>query len=58
METTDFWMKFSLKIYEWQILRKITHRNRNQHITVCPCIKFQSIWRTLDFAQICAKLYQ
>ena len=58
METTDFRMKFSLKIYEWQILRKITHRNRNQHITMCPCIKFQSIWRTLDFAQICAKLHQ
>ena len=23
---------------------------------MCPCIKFQSIWRTLDFAQTCLKL--
>ena len=23
---------------------------------MCPCIKFQSIWRTLDFSQICQKL--
>ena len=40
--------------YEWQILRKITHQNRNQHITMCPCIKFQSIWIILvlpKFAQ-------
>ena len=28
---------------------KITHQNRNQHITMYPYIKFQSIWRTLDF---------
>ena len=51
-------MKFTPKIYEWiwifleknlWILRKITHQNQNQHITICPCIKFQSIWRTLDF---------
>ena len=46
--TTDFGMKFSPKIYEYQILRKIIHQSRNQqHITMCPCIKFQSIWRTL-----------
>ena len=47
-------MKFFQKIYEWQILRKITHQNPNQHITMCPCKKFQSIWRTLilpKFAQ-------
>ena len=30
-------MKFSPKIYEWEILRKITHQNRNEHITICPC---------------------
>ena len=22
---------------------------------MCPCIEFQSIWRTLDFTQICPK---
>ena len=43
-------MKFVPKIYERQILRKITHQNRTQHITMCPCIKFHSIWSTLDFA--------
>ena len=48
-EKTDFRMKFAPKIYEWPILRKITHQNQNQHITICPCIKFQSIWRILDF---------
>ena len=32
----DFGMKFSQKIYEWQILRKITHQNRNQHIINVP----------------------
>ena len=32
-----------------QILPKVTHQNRNQHITMCACIKFQLIWRTLDF---------
>ena len=46
---TDFAMKIAPKIYERQILRKITHQNRNKHITVCPCIKFQSIWRALEF---------
>ena len=25
---------------------------------MCPCIKFQSIWWTLDLAQICPKLYE
>ena len=25
---------------------------------MCPYIKFQSIWRTLDFAKICPKLYE
>ena len=44
--------------YELQILQKITHQNHNQHMTMCPCIKFQSKWRTLDFAQICPKLYE
>ena len=34
------------KNYELEILRKVTHQNRNQHITTCPCIKFQSIWKT------------
>ena len=28
-----------------QILQKITHQNQNQHITMCPCIKFQSFCR-------------
>ena len=28
-----------------KIFRKITHTNPNQHITMCPCIIFQSIWR-------------
>ena len=42
-------MKFAAKIYEQQILRKITRQNRSQYITMCPCIKFRSIWRILDF---------
>ena len=29
------------KIYERQILRKIKHQNRNEHITMCPCIKLR-----------------
>ena len=52
-----FWDEISLKIYEWLILQKIIHQN-NQHIPMYPCIKFQSIWRTLDFTQICPKFYE
>ena len=54
---TYFGMKFTPKVYERQILRTITHENRNQHITVCPFIKFQSIWRTLDFKTKFAQNY-
>ena len=43
---SDIGMKFSSKKYEWRLLRKITYQNSNQHITMRPCIKFQSIWRT------------
>ena len=49
MENNRFWDEIFPKTYEWQILRKITHQNRNQHITMCPCIKLQFIWRTSDF---------
>ena len=42
-------MKLAPKIYEWPILQKITHQNQNQHIKICPYIKFQPIWRTLDY---------
>ena len=49
MDNNRFWDEFAPKNYERQILQKITHQNRNQHITMCPCIKFQSIWRTLRF---------
>ena len=50
-------MKFGPKHYEQQILRKNTAQNLNQHITMCPCIKFQSIWRTLDFGTTFAQNY-
>ena len=50
-------MKFTSNIYEREILRKITHENRNQHITMCPCIKFWSIWRILDFETKFAQYY-
>ena len=50
-------MKFPPKIYEWQILRKITHQNCNQRITLCPCIRIKSIWRTLDFGTKYAQNY-
>ena len=43
--------------YKRQILRKITHENPNQYITMCPCIKFQSIWRTLYFGTKYAQNY-
>ena len=56
MESNRFWDEVSPKIYELQILRKITYQHCNQHIAMCPCIKFQSILRTLDFAQTCPKL--
>ena len=39
METNRFWdemIVFAPKIYERQILRKITHQKRNEHITMCP----------------------
>ena len=49
MEAADFGMKLVSKIYKRQILRKITHQNRNHHITMCPYKKFQSIRRTLHF---------
>ena len=39
MRTTDFGMEFVPKSSERQILQIITHQNRNQHITMCPCIK-------------------
>ena len=51
-------MKFAPKIYEQQIFRKSTQENRNQHITICPCIKFWSIWRTLDFKTKLAQNYK
>ena len=41
-------MTFVPKIYKRQIFRKIRHQNRNQHITMCPCTKFHSVWKT-DF---------
>ena len=44
--------------YGRQILRKITHENHNQHTTMCPCIEFQSIWRTLDFRTKFTQLYE
>ena len=50
MENSEFWYENSPKNYERKIIRKITHQNRNQHITMCPCNKFQSVWRTLDFS--------
>ena len=47
---------FPQKFMNGKYLEKLhTKTVINQHITVCPCIKFQSIWRTLDFAQICPK---
>ena len=49
-EQQNLGWNFPPKIYKWQILRKITHQNYNQYKTICPCIKFQSIWRTLGFA--------
>ena len=42
-------MKFTQKTCERQILRKITHQNRNQYKTMWPSIKFQSTWRTISF---------
>ena len=57
--TTDFDMKFAPKIYERQILRKMTHQNCNQHITMCPCIKFQSIRGTLQsWAKGCRQIHE
>ena len=50
-------MKFGPKHYEQQILRKNTDQNLNQHIAMCPCIKFQSIWQTLDFGTKFAQNY-
>ena len=58
MENNRFGMKFVPRIYERQILRKITHQNRNQHLTMFPIIKFQSIWRTLDFGTKFAQYYR
>ena len=46
-------MKFYPKIYEWEILQKIAPRNGNPHITMCPCVKYQSKW---NFVQIFPKL--
>ena len=51
----DFGMNLVSKIYKRQILRKITHQNRNHHITMCPYKKFQSILRTLHFETKFAK---
>ena len=42
-------MKFSQKTCERQILRKITHQNRNQYKTMWPSTTFQSTWRTISF---------
>ena len=51
-------MKFAPNIYRRQIPRKvITHENRNQDIRIGHCIKFQSIWRTLDFGKKFARNY-
>ena len=50
MENSEFWYENSPKNYERKIIRKITHQNRNQHIAMCPCNKFQSVCRTLDFS--------
>ena len=50
-------MKFAPKIYEPQTIRKVTHQNGNHHITMCPFIKFQSIWRILDFGTKLAQNY-
>ena len=43
---------------EFLIASRKFDQKRNQQITMSPCIKFQSIWRTLDVAQICRKLYE
>ena len=37
------------KIMISKLLEKFHINNRDQHITISPCIKFQSIWLTLDF---------
>ena len=39
------------------VLPKFIHQNRNQHITMCSCIKFQLIWRTIDFRTKFAQIY-
>ena len=44
MENNRFWDNVCLKFYDRQILQKITHQSRNQHITMCPYIKL-----TLNF---------
>ena len=43
MDNNRFWDEFAPKDYERQILQKITHQNRNQHITMCPRINFEPI---------------
>ena len=57
MENNRFWDEFAPNIYERQILRKITHENQNQHITMRHFINFQSVWRTLDFGTKFAQNY-
>ena len=49
MENNRFWDKTCPKNYKQQIPLKTAHQNRNQHMAMCPCIKFQSISRTYDF---------
>ena len=55
--TTYFGIKFVPKIYEQQILQKVAHQNCNQHISMHPCIKFQSTWSTLGFGTKLAQNY-
>ena len=50
------WQKLA-KIYEQQILWKVKHQNHYQHIKMCPCIKFQLVWRALDFGTKFPKNY-
>ena len=37
------------KKYGWQKIWKNKHENRNKHIAMYACTKFQLIWRTSDF---------
>ena len=37
------------KKYDWQKIWKNKHQNRNKHIAIYLCTKFQPIWRISDF---------